>query len=309
LGLKKFLVTGALGQIGSELVLSLRDKYGKENVVASDIRGSDGYLFEQLDVLNKNQISSVIKKHKIEVIYHLAAILSATGEQDPNLCWDVNINGLHNVLEISRTHSIKQIITPSSIAVFGKGIAKDNVSQDVALLPQTIYGVTKVSGELLCDYYVKKFNMDIRGLRYPGLVSHKTRAGGGSTDYAVDIFYHAVEGKKYTCYLNKDTIIPMMFMDDAVRGIIELAEADILELKHFSNYNFAGVSFSCEELAEEIKKYIPDFKIEYKPDFRQDIADSWPRSIDDSCARSDWGWSHEYDLSKMTKKMIKELSA
>ena len=276
----KILVTGSLGQIGSELVLKLREKHGQENVIASDVRDLEDLSFipfEKLDVLNYNNIENIVTKYKITKIYHLAAILSANGENNPQLCWNINMNGLVNILEIARIHKLKQIITPSSIAAFGPETPKDNVPQETILLPKTIYGVTKVAGELLCDYYVKKFNMDIRGIRYPGLISSKTLPGGGTTDYAVDIFYKAVASKKYSCFLKEDTILPMMYMDDAIRGTIELAEANFEDLTYYSNYNFAAVSFSCEEIATEIKKHYPDFEIEYKPDFRQKIADSWPR--------------------------------
>jgi threonine 3-dehydrogenase len=308
--MNKILITGALGQIGSELSLKLKQKYGEENVISSDIRDCDNtelYPFEKLDILDYKNIERVVKKHKIDIIYHLAAILSANGENNPQLCWNINMNGLTNILEIARIYKLKQIITPSSIAAFGPETPKENVPQETLLFPKTIYGVTKVAGELLCDYYVKKFNMDIRGVRYPGLISSKTLPGGGTTDYAVDIFYKAVEGKTYECFLEKDTILPMMYMEDAIRGTIELSEAKFKNLKYHSNFNFAGVSFSCEDLANEIKKHIPDFKIEYKADFRQKIADSWPKSIDDSIARENWGWKHEYDIKKITEKMISDL--
>ena len=307
----KILVTGSLGQIGSELVLKLREKHGQENVIASDVRDLEDLSFipfEKLDVLNYNNIENIVTKYKITKIYHLAAILSANGENNPQLCWNINMNGLVNILEIARIHKLKQIITPSSIAAFGQETPKDNVPQETILLPKTIYGVTKVAGELLCDYYVKKFNMDIRGIRYPGLISSKTLPGGGTTDYAVDIFYKAVASKKYSCFLKEDTILPMMYMDDAIRGTIELAEANFEDLTYYSNYNFAAVSFSCEEIATEIKKHYPDFEIEYKPDFRQKIADSWPRSIDDSVAKKDWGWKAEFDLKKITQTMINDLN-
>ncbi|MDA7705596.1 NAD-dependent epimerase/dehydratase family protein [Rickettsiales bacterium] len=307
----KILVTGSLGQIGSELVLKLREKHGKDNVIASDVRDLKDQSFapfEKLDVLDYNNIENIVKKYQITKIYHLAAILSANGENNPQLCWKINMDGLVNILEIARIHKLKQIITPSSIAAFGPETPKDNVPQETILLPKTIYGVTKVAGELLCDYYVKKFGMDIRGIRYPGLISSKTLPGGGTTDYAVDIFYKAVAGEKYNCFLKEDTILPMMYMDDAIRGTIELAEADFKDLSYYSNYNFAAVSFSCQEVAKEIKKHYPDFEIEYKPDFRQQIADSWPRSIDDAIAKKDWGWKAEFDLAKITKTMINDLS-
>jgi nucleoside-diphosphate-sugar epimerase len=305
----KILVTGAIGQIGSELVTALRTKYGKENVIASDVRVTDGFApFEVLDVLDKSAIEKIVKKHQIDTIYHLAAILSATGEKNPNLCWDININGLYNILEIGRELKLKKIICPSSIAVFGPETPRENTPQETILLPKTMYGITKVAGELLCDYYVQKFNLDVRGLRYPGLISNKTLPGGGTTDYAVEIFYEAIKNKKYTCFLRKDTVLPMMYMDDAIRGTIALAEKEFSSLKHHSNFNFAGISFSCEELAGEIRKHIPEFAIEYKPDFRQNIADSWPKSIDDTSSKTEWGWKPQFGLSEMVKDMIEKLS-
>jgi nucleoside-diphosphate-sugar epimerase len=308
----KILITGSLGQIGSELALELKKIYGADNVITSDLRPSstvpsEFQPYETLDILDKNRLAEIIKKHNISVIYHLAAILSAAGEKNPQLCFDVNITGLYNVLEVARELSIKQIICPSSIAVFGPETPRDNTPQQTVILPKTIYGVSKASGELICDYYVLKYGMDIRGLRYPGLISYKTLPGGGTTDYAVEIFYEAIKQKKYQCFLKADTTLPMMYMADAIRGTIQLAETDFKKLKNYSNFNFAGVSFSCQELADEITKIIPDFKISYQPDFRQKIADSWPKSIDDQEARSQWGWKAEYDLSKITTDMIKNL--
>lgn len=307
----KILITGALGQIGSELCVALKEKYGNEQVITSDIASDKAQAqhqpFEQLNVLDKDNLKHIIQKHDISVIYHLAAILSATGEKNPGLCWDVNMNGLYNVIEVARELNVKQIICPSSIAVFGPETPCDNTPQETILLPKTMYGLTKVAGELLCDYYVQKFGLDIRGLRYPGLISHKTLPGGGTTDYAVEIFYEAIKNKHYTCFLSKDTVLPMMYMPDAIRGTIALAEADFTQLKHHSNFNFAGISFSCEELAAEIKKHIPEFTIEYKPDFRQNIANTWPNSIDDKAAQEQWGWKAEYGLSKMVEDMLSNL--
>lgn len=306
----KILVTGALGQIGSDLTSSLKKIYGDKNVIASDILDSSKSIFEpyeNLDVLDKNNIANIVKKHDINIIYHLAAILSANGEKNHNLCWNVNMNGLHNILEIAKEFNLKQIICPSSIAVFGPETPRVNTPQQTVLLPKTMYGITKVAGELLCDYYVNKFNLDIRGLRYPGLISYKTLPGGGTTDYAVEIFHEALKNSYYNCFLKEDTILPMMYIDDAIRGTIELSETNFSQLKNYSNFNFAGISFSCQELANEIKKHIPDFKIEYNPDFRQKIADSWPQSIDDSQARTQWGWKEKFDLSAMTKAMIDNL--
>ncbi len=307
----KILVTGALGQIGSELTAALKKIYGDKNVVTSDVRtdniSAEFLPYETLNVLDKPRLAEIVKKHDIKVIYHLAAILSAAGEKNPQLCWDVNMTGLHNVLEVARELSVKQIICPSSIAVFGPETPRNNTPQQTVILPKTMYGLTKAAGELLCDYYVAKFGVDVRGIRYPGLISYKTLPGGGTTDYAVEIFYEAIKNKSYKCFLKADTTLPMMYMPDAIRGTIQLAETDFSKLKNHSNFNFSGISFSCEELAAEIKKHIPDFTISYEPDFRQKIADSWPASIDDSEARNQWGWKVEYDLAKMTADMIKNL--
>lgn len=304
-------MTGALGQIGSELTLALKKIYGEKNVITSDVRDgnvSEEFLpYEQLNVLDKSRLGEIVKKHDIKIIYHLAAILSAAGEKNPNLCWDVNMTGLHNVLEIARELGIKQIMCPSSIAVFGPETPRDNTPQQTVILPKTMYGLTKAAGEMLCDYYVAKFGIDVRGIRYPGLISYKTAPGGGTTDYAVEIFYEAIKKKSYTCFLKPETTLPMMYMPDAIRGTIQLSETDFSKLKNHSNFNFAGISFSCAELAAEIKKHIPDFKIDYAPDFRQKIADSWPRSIDDSESRKQWGWKVEYDLEKMTQDMLVNL--
>ncbi len=307
----KILVTGALGQIGSELSIALKKIYGEKNVITSDLHSSnikdEFQPYETLNILDKQALANVIKKHEITTIYHLAAILSATGEKNPQLCFDVNIIGLYNVLEVARELKIKQIICPSSIAVFGPETPRDNTPQQTVILPKTMYGLSKASGELLCDYYVQKYNIDIRGLRYPGLISYKTPPGGGTTDYAVEIFYEALKNKSYKCFLKPATTLPMMYMNDAIRGTIQLAETEFSKLKNHSNFNFAGVSFSCQELADEIKKHIPEFKISYEPDFRQQIADSWPQSIDDSEAKKQWGWKAEYDLAKITADMLTNL--
>lgn len=317
----KILVTGALGQIGSELVTALKKNYGGKNIVTSDVGGSvagEEFLpYEALNVLDRSRLAEIVKKHDIKIIYHLAAILSAAGEKNHNLCWDVNMTGLHNVLEVARELGVKQIIYPSSIAVFGPETPRDNTPQETVILPKTMYGLTKAAGELLCEYYVARFGIDVRGIRYPGLISYKTMPGGGTTDYAVEIFYEAIKQesrraidqleKSYTCFLKSDTVLPMMYMPDAIRGTIQLAETDFSKLKNHSNFNFAGVSFSCAEIAAEIKKHIPDFKIDYVPDFRQKIADSWPRSIDDSSSREQWGWKVEYDLPKIVEDMLVNL--
>ena len=307
----KILVTGALGQIGSDLTLELKKIYGQNNVIASDIlpqKKSQFEPYEILNVLDKDNISSIIKKHDIKIIYHLAAILSANGEKNSNLCFNVNINGLHNILEACRNFQLKQVICPSSIAVFGPQSPAVNTPQQTILLPETMYGLTKVAGELLCDYYVKKHKIDVRGLRYPGLISHKALPGGGTTDYAVEIFYEAIQNNQYNCFLASDTILPMMYIDDAIRGTIELSQADFKKLTDYANFNFAAMSFSCQELADEITKYIPDFKITYSPDYRQEIANSWPKSIDDSQAQSQWNWKAEYDIAKMCQAMMSNLT-
>lgn len=306
----KILVTGALGQIGGELSLALKKIYGDSNVITSDLRDSapeELLPYEKLDILDKPRFAEVVKKHEITVIYHLAAILSAAGEKHTNLCWNVNMTGLHNTLEVARELNVKQVICPSSIAVFGPETPRDNTPQETVILPKTMYGLTKAAGELLCDYYVAKFGLDVRGIRYPGLISHKTLPGGGTTDYAVEIFYEAIKKKSYTCFLSEDTVLPMMYMPDAIRGTIQLAQTEFSKLKNHSNFNFAGISFSCAQIAEEIKKHIPDFKIDYAPDFRQEIANTWPRSIDDSASREQWGWKVEYDLAKMTEDMLTNL--
>ncbi|MEA1913104.1 MAG: NAD-dependent epimerase/dehydratase family protein [candidate division WOR-3 bacterium] len=311
--MERILVTGAVGQIGSELVEALRKKYGNENVVAAghktkpteEMRTSGP--FEFIDVTSRESIERVIKKYNIGTIYHLAAILSAIGEEKPQLTFRVNIIGLYNILEIGLKYKLERIMVPSSIAVFGPQTPRENTPNETILRPTTMYGVSKVAGELLGDYYYRRFGLDFRGVRYPGIISSKTLPGGGTTDYAVEIFYEAIKKKKYNCYLRKDSTLPMMYMPDAIRGIIELAEADIKNLKHHSDYNLAAMSFSPEELTKEIQRIIPEFKCEYKPDSRQEIADSWPKSIDDSAAREEWGWEPEYNLRSMTKDMVQKL--
>jgi nucleoside-diphosphate-sugar epimerase len=312
--MKKILVTGAVGQIGSELTMELRKRYGNDNVLAtgrktkpSDKLQNSG-PFEFIDITKKETVEKVVKKYDIDTIYNMAAILSAVGEEKPLLCWNVNINGLYNVMEIAREREMTRIFVPSSIAVFGPETPRENTPQETVLKPKTMYGVTKVTGEMLGDYYYKRFNLDVRGLRYPGIISSETLPGGGTTDYAVEIFYDAIKKNKYSCFVKKDTILPMMYMPDCIKGTIDLMEADVSKLKHHSDFNIAAMSFSAGELAHEIKKHIPDFKCEYKPDFRQTIADSWPRSIDDSPAREEWGWNPKYNLQNMTKDMIDKLS-
>jgi len=309
------LVTGALGQIGSELTAELRRRYGDANVVASDLRpapegemGSAG-PFEQANVTDAARLAEICREYKIDAIVHLAAILSATGEKAPMRAWDVNMTGLLNALEIARELELAQVICPSSIAVFGGGCPRENTPQETVLRPTTIYGVTKVAGELLCDYYVRRFGVDARGLRYPGIVSAETLPGGGTTDYAVEIYYEAVDKGHYTCFLREDTRLPMMYMPDCIKGTIDLMEADFECLEHHGDFNMSSMSFSAGELAASIQAHMPDFTVTYEPDSRQKIADSWPSSIDDSAARAEWGWCPEYGLEAMTKDMLEKLGA
>jgi nucleoside-diphosphate-sugar epimerase len=308
---KRFLVIGSAGQIGSDLVPALREKYGKENVIEADLKTPTNLLekdlFLSLDALNRDSISEIVREREIDTIYHLASILSATGEKMPQKTWDLNMNSLINVLEVGRAHSAERIIWPSSIAVFGPSTPKQNTPNETILRPNTMYGVTKVSGELLVEYYFNKYGLDTRSVRLPGIISSETPPGGGTTDYAVEIFYEAIKHRKYICFVKEMTTLPMMYMPDCIRALIELAEADISKLGH-RVFNVTGMSFTAGELAAEIKRHIPEFRIEYKPDFRQAIADSWPQSIDDSLARKEWGWAPSYDLRSMTTDMIKKLS-
>ncbi len=310
--MRKILVTGASGQIGTELVPKLRSIYGNDNVVATDIKDNISEIlkegpYEKLDVLSKDDIVSLIKKYNIDTIYHLAAILSAMGEKNPQLAYNVNFGGFYNILEIGRELKLKQIMVPSSIAVFGPDTPKDNTPNDTILRPTTMYGVSKVAGELLGNYYFYKYGLDVRGVRYPGIISSEAPPGGGTTDYAVEIFHEAIKNKYYSIFLKSDTMLPMMYMPDALKALIDLSEAPLDKLKHHCDYNVAAMSFTPEEIANEIKKYIPDFKWDYNPDYRQDIADSWPNSIDDTCAREEWGWKPDYDMKTMTEDMIKRL--
>jgi nucleoside-diphosphate-sugar epimerase len=310
---KKILVTGSVGQIGSELTIELRKKYGNDNVIATGrkTQPSETLLnsgpFEFIDITQKETVEKVVDEYDIDTIYNMSAILSAVGEKNPTLCWDVNINGLYNILEIAREKEMARVFVPSSIAAFGPETPREHTPQETVLKPKTMYGVTKVAGELLADYYFKRFGLDIRGVRYPGIISSETPPGGGTTDYAVAIFYEAVKNKKYTCFVKKETVLPMMYMPDCLKATLDLMDADVTKLKHHSDFNLAAMSFSAGELAAEIKKHIPEFKCDYKPDFRQAIADSWPQSIDDSAARKEWGWKPKYGLSAMTKDMLETL--
>ena len=311
---QKILVTGATGQIGSELTIELRNRYGNDNVIAAGHRRKPSEKlfksgpFEYVDITDRESIEKVVRKYDIDTIYHLAAVLSAVGEENPQLAWNVNMRGLYNVLEIAREHEMARVFWPSSIAVFGPEAPRVNTPQDAILIPRTMYGVTKVAGELLCNYYFIRFGLDVRSVRYPGIISSETPPGGGTTDYAVEIFYEAVKKKRYTCFLREDTVLPMMYMPDCIRAAIELMEADPSKIKHHIGYNVTAMSFSAGDLAAEIKKHIPEFQCVYKPDFRQKIADSWPTSIDDGVAREEWGWKAGYDLASMTRDMIEKLT-
>jgi len=312
-GMRRILVTGAVGQIGSELTMELRHRYGNDNVVAAGHKTKPSEKlrqsgpFEFIDVTGRETVEEVVRKYNIDTIYHLAAILSAVGEEKPHLAWDVNINGLYNVLEVAQERKMTRVFCPSSIAAFGPETPRDNTPQETVLRPTTMYGVTKVAGELLCDYYFHRFGLDVRGARFPGIISSETLPGGGTTDYAVEIFYEAIKHQRYSCFLREDTVLPMMYMPDCIKATIDLMEADPFRLKHHSDFNLAAMSFSPAELVAEIKKHIPEFTSEYKPDFRQAIADSWPRTIDDSAAREEWGWEPSYDLAAMTADMLEKL--
>lgn len=307
----KILVTGACGQLGSELTAKLSSIYGSENLIVSDIRNcpsnDETVHFEILDVLDSNKLGELSKKYQIDQIYHLAAILSAKGEQNPVQAWDINMRGLLNILDFARETKVKKLFWPSSIAVFGPTTPRVSTPQFTVAEPNTVYGISKLAGERWCEYYFNKYNLDIRSLRYPGLISYKTLPGGGTTDYAVEIFFEALKKGSYTSFLSKDTRLPMMYMEDAIRGSVELMESDFNKISVRSSYNFAAMSFTPEEIALEIKKHIPEFAINYSPDFRQKIADSWPESINDDIARSDWGWKENYGLGEMTSDILKHL--
>ncbi|MCP4459850.1 MAG: NAD-dependent epimerase/dehydratase family protein [Cytophagales bacterium] len=310
--MEKILVIGAFGQLGTELTISLREKFGTDQVIASDLNEGRGDVmdgpFEQLNIMDDAAYQTVLKKHDITQVYHLAAILSAKGENDPLFAWRLNMDSLLRVLE-SGKDQVKKIYWPSSIAVFGPDTPSKLTPQTTIMNPTTVYGISKLAGERWCEYYHQKYAVDVRSVRYPGLIGYKSKPGGGTTDYAVDIYWKAVEGSNFECYLKPDMMLPMMYMDDAVRGTIEIMEAVSDSIKVRSSYNLTGVNFRPDELYKSIIPYYPDFKISYAPDFRQEIAKSWPRSIDDGRARTDWGWHPKYDLTKMTETMIAGLKS
>ena len=309
---EKILVIGASGQIGVELTLALRKIYGNNNVVASDLREENPLLhgtgpYVSMDVMNKEMLHVQIIRQNITQIYLLAAILSATGEKNPNLAWNLNMQGLLNVLDIAREEKIQKVYWPSSIAVFGPTSPKNNCPQQTIIEPVTVYGISKYAGEFWCNYFNKRFGLDVRSLRYPGLISYKSAPGGGTTDYAIEIFHEAINEGNYECFLNENTYLPMMYMPDAIRATIELMEAPAEKISVRTSYNVSAISFSPKEISESIQKHIPNFSISYKPDYRQAIADSWPASIDDTVATKDWGWKPEYDLEKMVGDMFENL--
>ncbi len=306
---EKILVTGATGQIGTVLTEALREAYGHDNVLATDIKKPEHHtgLFEMLDILNTQRITEIVDDYQITTIYHLAAILSASGEWNPQKTWNVNMNGLLSILELARAQGIQKVFFPSTIAVFGTTTPRINTPQHTVMTPATVYGISKASGELWCKYYHDRFGLDVRSVRYPGIISYQSMPGGGTTDYAVDIFHQAILHGKYTCFLEADTRLPMMYMDDSIRATLELMAAPSDQIKERTSYNLAAMSFTPAELAAAIQKHMPEFTIDYAPDQRQAIAASWTESIDDSAARRDWGWKHHFDLDTMTTEMLHQL--
>jgi len=307
--MKKILIIGSNGQLGSELLTVLREKYGSKNVISSDINfpSNKDAFFEKIDSRELSNLISIVEKYEIKHIYHLAAILSANGELNPISSWEMNMKTLLNVLELGRKGIIERIFWPSSIAVFGRDAPKEHTDQNAITNPSTVYGISKLAGEKWCQYYFEKFGVDVRSIRYPGLISHKVQPGGGTTDYAMDIFLKAVSGKSCDCFLHKDTILPMMYIDDAIKGTLMLMEAPSEKLSIRSSYNLNATSFSPAELTDEIKKHIYGLQVEYNPDYRQLIAETWPRSIDDQFARTDWGWREDFGLPQITSEMISAL--
>ena len=308
----RILLIGACGQVGTELTLRLREMYGEGNVIATDIKPAEEISAEgpyhELNALDKDGMVNLVKQYKVTQIYHLAALLSATAEKNPMFAWQLNMESLLHVLNIAKDFGLHKVYWPSSIAAFGPTTPKKDTPQDTIMDPNTVYGISKQAGERWCEYYFQKYGVDVRSLRYPGLISYKTEPGGGTTDYAVHIFYEALEKGAYTSFLSENTGLPMLYMSDAVKATIDLMEAPAEKIKIRSSYNLAGFSFTPAELAEEIKKHMPDFKMSYAPDFRQAIADSWPASIDDSRARQDWGWQNEYDMSAMVTDMLEKIA-
>lgn len=307
----KILIIGACGQLGTELTLKLRELKGTDNVIASDLRDEPIDLlangpYEKLNIMNKESFQIILEKHGINQVYHLAAVLSAKGEQNPHFAWQLNMESLLTVLEAGK-EKLNKIYWPSSIAVFGPDTPKENTPQNTVMSPNTVYGISKLAGERWCEYYFEKYGVDVRSLRYPGLIGYKALPGGGTTDYAVDIYHKAIAGESYECFLSENTMLPMMYMDDAVKATIDLMETDAENVKVRSSYNLAAMSFTPKEITAEIQKHYPDFKVTYNPDFRQKIADSWPGSIDDSAARNNWGWQHEFGLKELTETMITNL--
>ncbi len=310
--MSKILVLGSGGQIGTELLVSLRQLFGDSNVIASDIKPASPQdlalgPYEELNVLDKNKLYEIIAKHKVEQVYLLAALLSATAEKNPAFAWELNMNSLFYILDLAKEGKLKKVYWPSSIAVFGPTTPRQNTPQFTVMEPNTVYGISKQAGERWCEYYFNKYSVDVRSIRYPGLIGYKSAPGGGTTDYAVHIFHEARKNKQYECFLSENTALPMMYMPDAIRATIELMEAPAEKVKIRSSYNLSGMSFTPKEIAAEIQKHIPDFTISYKSDFRQQIADSWPQSIDDERARMDWGWKNQYDLTAMVEDMLKNI--
>jgi nucleoside-diphosphate-sugar epimerase len=311
--MKRILVTGAVGQIGSELVMELRGRYGNDNVVAtfhrtppSEELTSTGPV-ENIKIQDRDNVAGLVEQYDIDTVFNMAAILSAVGEKYPQICWDVNMNGFINILEVAREKELRQVVNPSSIAAFGPETPLQNTPNDTILKPKTMYGVTKVAGEILGDYYFHKYGLDVRGMRLPGIISWKTPPGGGTTDYSVEFYYEAVKNRRYTCFVRDDTQLPLMYMPDCLKSIIDLANAPLETLEHHCDFNVTAFSNTPAEICESIKQHYPDFKATYEPDFRQAIADSWPDSIDDSAARAEWGWKPDYDLARMTEDMLENL--
>lgn len=309
--MEKILVIGAGGQLGTELVAALREKHGSDHVIATDIKPQeDSHLaspYVKLNAMDEKALFEVVKRYNITQIYHLAAILSAKGEMDPLFAWDLNMKSLLNVLELGRNH-VKKIFWPSSIAVFGPDTPPDQTAQHTLMNPTTVYGISKLAGERWCEYYHRHFGVDVRSIRYPGLIGYKSLPGGGTTDYAVDIYYKAIQGQDFECFLSKDMKLPMMYMDDAIKATLDLMDASEEKLSIRSSYNVSAISFSPEEIYQSLLKHFPDFQIKYKPDYREEIAATWPNSIDDTFAQSDWDWQPSFDLEKMTDEIVKNLS-